>query len=118
MLVIRAAQMEILAEPMLRDFIDGLAVRLARKLPDRCRALGGEALKALIERSIKKGRRYGIVTEKDVAILAELMLELPADFEKTPEFAWTRPVLEQRGAESDGRMEVLYFRITGQTVES
>jgi len=115
-LVIRPEQMKALAGSMNRVFAGRLAARLTRRLPESCVALGEDALNHLIEHSIEKGKRYGM-TERDVAILAELMLQFPPDFDQSPEFSWTRSLLEQRGPESAGRMEVLYFRMTGQTVE-
>lgn len=116
MLIIRAEQMRVLGESMLKDFRVRLAAQLRSRLPAECDALEEEALDDLIQHVVRKCQKYGIEKEIDVSIFAELALRFSRDFEHSVEYSWTRAVLERQADESSGGMAVLYFRMTGQVL--
>ncbi len=116
LLIIRAEQMRVLGEWMLKEFNVRLAVRLRSRLPEECEALEEEELDDLIQHVVRKCQKYGIEKEKDVSILAELAVRFSRDFEHSVEYSWTRALLEKQSDESSGGMAVLYFRMTGQAL--
>jgi hypothetical protein len=88
MLVIRSQQLVALQR---RDDEAAFEVRLhdalAMRYPDEVRALGPEATRALVDHAIATGLGCGLYEEDAVATLAELMIQLGREFERSPDRA-------------------------------
>ena len=92
MLVMRAAQIEVLEENSLRQFEHELVVHFREHLPDHYEALGEEGTRAAIRRGISKGQSYNIVSREGLTIFIRIMFLLGEEFDS--ELPWATGILK------------------------
>lgn len=88
MLIIRNAQLEALSDRRGAEFRQRLAKHLRKVFPARAAALGPEGLAGLIDKGREKAARFGMGSERETALVLDLMLGLDPDFEAKPPYRW------------------------------
>jgi len=110
MLQIRSEQVHTLGAPATATFVERLGAHLRRFFPERCASLDEEALELACQQVVTKGRGHGIVSERDLCKLANLVFTLGPDFDTDPDFPWARMALEgSRGSGPTLRINRLYI---------
>jgi len=93
MLTIRPDQMRVFSREALKSFEDRMVAHLAEFFPAQCKERGEEKTRETIRQGILNARKYGIVSELDVCIYIDIMLEYGDDFDVDPELPWAGQVL-------------------------
>jgi len=106
--------MKVLSAYMLQSFVDRMVERIEAVFPKQYQALGEPETRKLIHDGIEKGTEHGIHSERDVATLIELMVEFGSDFEMQRQRHWARELLQHPDLSGQGKIEILYLRLTGQ----
>ncbi len=104
MIVVRRAQMEVLARTALEPFVENVAAHLRRVWPAETAAMGEAALDALVRDAMVRASRWGIETEFDVGRFCDLMFLWSTDFDTRAELPWVQEILGADGY--DGRVKV------------
>lgn len=108
MLIVRAAQLDALQRHAREAFIGVMRRHLERAFPERCTGLGGERVRALIERGMAAAQGFGLQTEQDVAGLIHFMFESHPEFDQRPDFAWAVQILRDPDLEPGERVDRLF----------
>ena len=114
MLVIRREQMAALADAVRHKIAEPLAERVAQSRPAKTQEMGEASFRKLIALCMEKALLYGVDGERDIATLAEFMVDISPEFDGTPEYAWARNLLGESSLDSILKMELLHFRMTGR----
>jgi len=93
MLVIRREQLEVFEERALREYEDRLCARLLEQYPEEAGMLGEERLRMLVQDGVSRSARYGLESERDVALFIDLMLFLGPRFDEDPRLSWASNIL-------------------------
>ena len=93
MLVIRREQLEIFEEWALREYEDRLCTRLLEQYPEETGMLSEERLRMLVQDGVSHSARYGLESERDVALFVDLMLFLGPRFDEDPRLPWASNIL-------------------------
>lgn len=94
MLTIRIPQLIGLGGDELAQYTERLLAHLRGSYPEDHARLGDEGLRRHIGVAIELGARQRITGEGSVVTLAELLLEFGEAFERSPDQAWARTILE------------------------
>jgi hypothetical protein len=90
MLVIRAEQMKVLAQSVLKRWIEA---HLLRCFPAQCAALGDAGWRAAVTSGMEQALRHGFREPSDICRYVDLVIAFGPDFERRTEFDWTREIL-------------------------
>ena len=93
MLIIRQAQLDVLAELRMREFEDRALAHLQRWMPRHCRLLGPAPMRLLVRRGLAQARRYGLQAECTVLGYLDLMCLLGSGFDADPLLPWAAAIL-------------------------
>lgn len=93
MLTIRRDQRAVLARVHEDAFEERLAAHLRRHFPDESARMG-PALEARVKATIAYGREHGLVSERDLARYAGVIVANEVDYEGTPEPEWMRKIID------------------------
>jgi hypothetical protein len=115
MFVIRQAQLEVFEHDAREEFVGRLVAHLAMTRPQVCESLGEGATRDFVRRVVERGTKHGIDTEGGVASLADLMLQVGEDFERSPDRAWAQKLLAHPTLPGVLKIDALVARIGGQT---
>jgi hypothetical protein len=85
--------MVVLGEGQRRRFETEMAVHLATFFPEPCAAMGDDEIALFIRRTVDKALAYGIERERDVCKFLDIAMALGRDFDRDPEFPWSREIL-------------------------
>jgi hypothetical protein len=94
MLVIRQAQMEVLAKARAERFTVEQVERIRERHPEKFAPLGEKGMHQLITSTIQQGESWGIDIMGDLEDLIEIVLVCGKDFWNDPDAPWIREVLE------------------------
>lgn len=111
MLVIRKAQVDLLAGVAFSGVLDRLAAHFQRHYPNECRRAGDAQLRYLISTGAERAALHGFETEIEVGLYINLMIILGCDFDRDPQFPWAAAQLDDDGTEPRPRIDRL-FRTT------
>jgi hypothetical protein len=92
-MIIPRQQLDAFAQAAVSDFEKRMRVHLRRFFPERCAALGDDAVGSLIRDGIQVGRRHSILTERDVARYIDLAAFLEGGADIGREHSWARDIL-------------------------
>jgi hypothetical protein len=106
-MIIRRQQLDAFAQAAVSDFEKRMCVHLWRFFPGRCAALGENAVVELVRAGIQAGKRYTILTERDVARYIDLAAQLEGGADIGHEHSWAREILVADG-EARRRIDRLY----------
>jgi hypothetical protein len=73
--------------------------------------LGDAAVAELVRGAIQRGAALGLSTEFDVVRFVDLAFILAKDFDTNPLASWTRPILADKAARPNARLDKLYQRM-------
>ncbi len=113
--VIRDAQMEVLAEPLLEAFSVRMMRHVRRVFPQATSVMTDDEVRGLVRDGIERSRAYGIRRETDVALFIDLLLGIGTDFDDRPECAWIRTILDRREQSGMLRMQLIYDELPQKT---
>lgn len=113
MLIIRAAQMEVLKAAALKRFEESVQAYLEGTLPAEVKALklelpGVRTLRDLIRHGIARAAAYGLVAERDVARFIELMVRVDPAFENRRDMSWATSLLRNASLSPHARIELVH----------
>lgn len=92
---LREQPLEVLLPPRgEQDFVAYMRGNLERLQPQRCAAIGDQALDALIERAVREAGKRGIRDEQGLGIYVGLAFMLGAGFATDPLYPWLRPIFD------------------------
>lgn len=98
MLVIRKAQVEVLAKASFAQWLENHSRRF---FPAQCKELGSEGLKAFIDVSIRQAKAHGLTGGPDVCSYLDLALTFGGDFDTA--LPWAKAIL----SEADGHANAI-----------
>ena len=102
-------QIEAVAEGPRREFILRVARHVRQFVPWHASALDETQLRTLIEYGIERGAALGVVAERDVCKLVDLMVAFGPLFESDPRHPWAGRILMQaKGSEPSELVNALY----------
>ncbi|PRQ06583.1 hypothetical protein [Enhygromyxa salina] len=95
MLTIRESQLQALAEPRVRVYLEQTTKYVRAEYPEEFDKRGEEGVELLVRRAIKDAQTYGLPSSVDVTGLLSLMIILgDEDFVTKPENAELKAILE------------------------
>ena len=116
MLVIRSPQLLALRQPHDEDaFETRLHEALAARYPEEVEALGPDGTRALVDHAVATGLGCGLYEEDAIARLAELMVQLGRDFERSPDRARALARLHHPTLPSSLKIELVERALTART---
>jgi hypothetical protein len=115
MLTIRIPQLMSLGGEELAQYGERLFAHLVDHYPDDHARLGDEGLRRHVQVAIDTGARHQILGEGSVATLAELMLEFGETFERSPDQAWVRTILEHPRLPAALKVQVVAERLRARS---
>jgi hypothetical protein len=86
--------MEVFSKAALKNFEDRMLVHLTELFPRPCGRLGEKNTREVILQGIAKAREHGIVSERDVCIYIDIMVEFGNDFDCDPALPWASQILK------------------------
>ena len=93
MLVIRKAQLEVIGQQPVEQFIRELTAHIREHLPLQYEALGAEGTREIVCHGIDRARVHRIVSAAGVRAYTQLLFVLGPDFDLNPALPWVRPIL-------------------------
>jgi hypothetical protein len=99
----------------LDQYTERLLAHLAVHYPEDHARLGDEGLRRHVGVAIDTGARHRILGEGSVATLAELMLEFGDAFERSPDQAWARTILEHPRLPAPLKVQVVAERMRARS---
>lgn len=107
MFVLRPLHLKALEAVPERAFQYRLVDHVRRVFPQTERMLGTELLHRVVQ-ARDKARRYGLTTEKNVALYVDLGFGLGQNFETRPECEWIVRILEEPGHSENAKTFLIY----------
>jgi hypothetical protein len=114
MLVIRKEQMAVLEACMAERFRDSVRKHLRTELREETRPFSDAQIRPMIEEGIRRGRQYGVTTERDLTLFVDLIFLHSPKFEDAPDMKWAKKVLLNRELEGDVKMSLIYQRLAAR----
>ena len=111
MLQLRNPQIAALAEGHRAAFLERLSEHVGRVFPGEVERLGADETARLIGAGVAKARGYGITSQRNVALLVDLMFGVDAAFESLESMAWAVRILKDRGLSESGKMTLIYEQL-------
>jgi hypothetical protein len=110
-MVIRAAQMQVLAEATTLEFEHRILDHLKSFAPKHCAVLQEDDLRSVIRYGWHKANDYGFFAERSVRIYIQLMLMIGAGFDSDPQIPWAWEMLTSNPNEVESaRIDPLHER--------
>ena len=97
LLTIRTPQLAAFKPELERQFVQRVCDWLADQDRDGRMALSPEALTERVVSCVRRARRYGFASKREVSLFVALDWRLGFEFERMAEYAWTQALLTQTG---------------------
>jgi hypothetical protein len=107
MLKIRAAQMNVLRQPIRRSFEDRMVAHLRATFASQFDGFDEDALRLLIRAGITKAERYRITAAPDVSRYIECMARYGADFDTAARSSEARAILLDPSLDAAAKLDRL-----------
>ena len=114
MLIIRKEQLAVLEAHMLGRFRERLLRHLRTELPAETQSRTDEQLFAMIDDGLRRGRGFGVTTERDLTLFVDLMFLHSPKFDEAPDMAWARNILMNHELDGETKMSLIYQRLAAQ----
>src|SRR5262245_34209606 len=108
MFTIRKEQMAVLGSHVRRKYEDRVIARIAKAYPERYRQDGEEKIRYFVQAAIEKSEQHGIEEDDDAERFILLLFAHGLDFEKSPDMAECRQILEDKELPADAKVSLLY----------
>lgn len=115
MLVIRDAQMRVLALERKDEFEELMLRRIKAEFPERSGDFAPDELRAFLRRAGEAAARLGVVMPDARAAFVELVLEYGEAFERAPERGRIHKILQHPSLPGDVKVFAIQDRIARQT---
>jgi hypothetical protein len=115
MLILRRPQVDAFGLEARRELEDRIVRIVARDYPQAYAELGDAGARQLAVRAIEVGAEHRVVTEGGVTVLAILMVQYGEGFERSPDAAWARGLLEHRTLPETLKIDMLLRRMAGRS---
>jgi hypothetical protein len=93
MLTIRKEQIKVFDEMAMKQFIESMVIHVKKHFPEESKPMDDEQLKNYIRDVISSGKKYGLVSERDICKYLNLTMHFGKDFDKNPENEWMKTML-------------------------
>lgn len=111
-MTIRKAQMDVLNQSLLDTFVTRLAQIFLERQPEKFPAEGLAEAETFVRKRLPVARKYGVNSERAVAMLLYFLLLHGDDFESRPESSWAVETLtDPSDPDGDSRAERLISRM-------
>jgi hypothetical protein len=119
MLTIRRAQMEVLNRAILSGYIQRLASAFFERRPEKFGSSGLAGADSFVRNTLPLAAKYGVESERHVAMFLDFVLMYGAGFESRPDCAWALEILSDP-SDPDGntRVERLTARLEAYAAAS
>ncbi len=107
MLKIRKEQMELLETHMMRKYEQRVVRKIKQAFPEWYGQEGDEKAYLLVQAGIRKAEGYGITEDDDVEEFTLLLVPFGLTFEKKPERAECREILEDPDLPADAKVAMV-----------
>jgi len=114
MLIIRKEQLAVLEAHMLGRFRERLLRHLRIELPAETQTLADEQLFPMIDDGLRRGRGFGVTTERDLTLFVDLLFLHSPHFEEAPDMAWAKKILVNCELAGENKMSLIYQRLAAQ----
>jgi hypothetical protein len=111
MLIIRESQMAALRRDRIARFDYKALAHVRKYFPEQCAAVGDDIALAYVREGLARARSYGLISEYDLLRFLNVMFTLGSDFDSNRQYAWVRPVLDNRAAPATTRMNEIMDEI-------
>jgi hypothetical protein len=118
MFVIRKEMMEVFEAHMREQFIQKTLAQLQQVFPEAAQRKGPPALRALIESGMEKAATYQILSEREVMLFIDLMMELGPDFLQQPKYKWIETTLQKPDFDERQKIDTVYRRFEAMSPKS
>lgn len=108
MLTIRKEQMAAIQAHVRRKYEDRVIARIAKAYPERYKQDGEEKVRYFVKAGIEKSEKHNIEEDDDAERLILLLFVQGLDFEKSPQKAECRRILEDKELPADAKVSLLY----------
>lgn len=105
MIVIRSEQIEVLREPVLKQFEDEMVIHLQAAFAAEIEDMSEEELRATIRLGVKNAEKYDITISTDVSRFIEYMVCYGEDFDVSPELEWISETLNNNMFDGTEKMD-------------
>jgi hypothetical protein len=114
MLVIRKEQMAVLEAAVGKRFREQLQAHLRQEFVEQTQPLSDAQLREAIDEGIRRGRLYGITTERDLMLFVDLTFILAPKFEEARGMEFARRVLLNSELDGEEKMSLIYQQLAEQ----
>ena len=111
MFVIRKEVMEVFEAHMREQFIQKTVAQVHAVFPEAAQRQGPPALRALIENGLEKAGSYQILSEREVMLFIDLMMELGSNFLDQPKHKWIDATLQNPEFNEHQKLDIIYQRL-------
>ncbi len=111
MLVIQKSQMEAITQSLQTlppDFEERMIEHLRTIFRDKLSSTNDDELSAIIQSGIIRAEYYSISTERNIALLIDLLVGVSEDFDTAEQTRWIRSILDEEQFSEDVRIELIY----------
>jgi hypothetical protein len=88
MLTIRKEQIRVFDEMAMKQFIESMVIHVKKHFPEESKLMDDEQLKNHVRNVISTGKKYELVSERDICKYLNLSMHFGKDFDKNPENEW------------------------------
>ncbi|HEX4383089.1 MAG TPA: hypothetical protein VH083_09080 [Myxococcales bacterium] len=111
LVVLRDQQLLAMGAVMFDRYASEVLAHVREIFPQRLRAMGDEAARALIASALSRGKALGLRRERNLTLFVDLFFALGAPWEAEPGAAWLREILNDLDRSEDARMWLIYRRL-------
>jgi hypothetical protein len=99
----------------MEQFVERMANHIAVEFPTRYEEMGHAGTRQFISEALEIGRQHQVVSRGAVAVLIELMLDFGRDFERSPDRAWAKTVMDHPTLPDGAKMGAIRDRMMTRT---
>lgn len=107
MFKIGAEQMQAMSRLMAEEFSQQMATHLRELFPEQTAPLDEQVLLTHVRETIARASRYDVVLEGDVQRYLECAVLFGWEFDRAPECAWARSILEDANLKGAAKVDAL-----------
>ena len=102
---------------MMRQFENRVIRHIRATHPEYCRSRSDDQIRLQVQAGIRKAGRYSIVEDDDVEQFILLLVDRGMEFEKAPDMAECREILENPKLPGDAKVALVYRALAADSSE-
>ena len=111
MLKLRKEHLEAFEAQVINRFTVRVIAHVKAVWPAECTELGEPAVNEIVKTAVQRAGSIGLSREVDIVRFVDLSFILARDFETNPLSSWTRPILADRTAAPNVKVDRIYQRM-------